>query len=245
MLVPLHDANPLNHIRRPIVTWALIGANILIFAVFQAGVVLPDAVFQAMTLGLGFIPSVVNDVAELAPGILHAPEKLTYVTYMFLHISWWHLGSNMLFLWVFGDNVEDAMGHVRFLLFYLACGAAGAFVHGIALYASQAPLIGASAAAAGVAIGYLLLHPHVRMWVLVFGRIPWRFPPWLVLGLWVLSQLVSLVFSDDNAIAWWAHLGGMIAGLSLTPLLRRRGVALFDRALPRLAERVDVNVSSR
>ena len=235
MLVPLHDTNPLTHIRRPVVTWALLAANVLIFAVFQSGALLPDSVFQAANLGFGFIPSVVNDIVELEPRFIVVPEDWTYLTYMFLHVSWWHLGSNMLFLWVFGDNVEDAMGHVRFLAFYLACGVAGAWVHGFVLADSQAPLIGASAAVAGVAVAYLMLHPHVRMWVLVLGRIPWRLPAWIVLGLWVGSQLVSLVWSGDNAIAWWAHLGGMLAGALLVLVLRRRGVALFDRGLPRVA----------
>jgi hypothetical protein len=134
--------------------------------------VLQSDFVNAAVLGLGFIPSVVNDIAELPPSLVLVPEDATYVTYSFLHGGLLHLGSNMLFLWVFGDNVEDAMGHIRFLIFYFACAAAGAFAHALLLPASENPLIGASGAVAGVVAAYLMLHPKVRVWVLVLGRIP-------------------------------------------------------------------------
>lgn len=229
MFIPLFDSNPVAHVRRPYVTWGLIAFTSLFFALVQSGAVMPDHVVTAANLGLGFIPSVVYDVAELPPGYVLVPEDATYLTYMFLHISWWHLVSNMLFLFVFGDNVEDAMGHLRYLVFYLLCGAAAAWLHGFIMPASQNPLIGASGAVSGVAIAYLVLHPRVKMWVLALGRIPLRLPAYLVIGLWAGTQVFNALLSADGTIAWWAHLGGMLAGAPLIVLMRRRGVMLFDR----------------
>jgi hypothetical protein len=120
------------------------------------------------------------------------PEEATYITYAFLHGDIFHLGGNMLFLWVFGDNVEDALGHLRFLLFYLLCAAAGALMHGLLGPDSQVPLIGASGAVAGVVAAYLMLHPRVKVWILAFGRIPLRIPAYIALGLWILFQLVMI-----------------------------------------------------
>ena len=112
------------------------------------------------------------------------------VTYAFLHGSWMHLGGNMLFLWVFGDNVEDALGHGRFLVFYLLCAAAAGYGHALTEPVSIAPLIGASGAVAGVIGAYLVLHPKVRVWVLAFGRLPLRLPAAWVLSAWIAFQLV-------------------------------------------------------
>ncbi len=231
MFIPLHDANPIAHIGRPFVTWGLIAFTTAVFVVFQSGTVLPDSVIQAANLGFGYIPSVVNDIAELPPGYTRVPEDLTLLTYQFLHISWWHLGSNMLFLFVFGDNVEDAMGHARFLVFYLVSGASGAWLHGFVLPDSQAPLIGASGAVAGVVVAYLMLHPRVKIWVLALGRVPLRLPALWVLGFWVGLQVVNALIATTPDVAWWAHVGGMLAGGVLILVLRRRGVALFDRTL--------------
>lgn len=163
MFIPLHDANSLKHIKLQYVTLSLITANLLVwllvgvFASIEAG--------NAAVLGLGFIPSVVFDAAQLDPALQIIPDQMTVVTYAFMHLGFWHLTSNMLFLWVFGDNVEDALGHLRFVVFYLACAAAGALFHGFISPSSQAPLIGASGAVSGVVAAYLLLHPKVRVWV--------------------------------------------------------------------------------
>ncbi len=143
MFIPLHDRNALKHIRRQYVTLGLIAANVISYALAS---VVPDAAYELGVYGLGFIPAILLGGATLDPSLVLVPDWATYVTYAFLHGSWLHLGSNMLFLWVFGDNVEDAMGHLRFLLFYLACAAAGALVHGLVMPVSQAPLIGASGA---------------------------------------------------------------------------------------------------
>ena len=160
------------------------------------------------------------------------PEGYTLLTYMFLHGDILHLLSNMLFLWVFGDNVEDAMGHIKFIVFYLVCGIAGGLAHSLALPASKLPLIGASGAVAGVIGAYLILHPRVMVWVLAFRFIPLRISAAWVLGVWVATQLFMVLLNQPDQVAWWAHIGGMVAGAILILFMRRPGVPLFDRGLP-------------
>lgn len=228
MFIPLHDANSLKHIKLQYVTIGLIVANAIVF-VFT-GLAGQDWA-QATAYGLGYVPAVVNDIAELPPELIFLPEDLTYLTYAFLHGDIFHLGGNMLFLWVFGDNVEDAMGHVRFLIFYLLCAAAGAYVHGLLLPDSEMPLIGASGAVAGIVAAYLILHPKVRVWVLAFGRFPLRIPAFIPLALWVALQFGMLALGGEDEISWAAHVGGLLAGAVLVLFLRRGGVPLFDRAI--------------
>lgn len=228
MFIPLHDANSLKHIKLQYVTIGLIAVNVVVFVFTGLGS--PDWA-QATAYGLGYVPAVVNDVAELPPELVFVPEDMTYLTYAFLHGDLFHLGGNMLFLWVFGDNVEDAMGHVRFLLFYLLCAAAGAYAHGLLLPDSEMPLIGASGAVAGIVAAYLILHPKVRVWVLAFGRIPLRIPAFIPLALWVALQFGMLALGGEDEISWAAHVGGLLAGATLVLFLRRSGVPLFDRAI--------------
>ncbi|MBX9468557.1 MAG: rhomboid family intramembrane serine protease [Rhizobium sp.] len=228
MFIPLHDRNALKHIRRQYVTLGLIAANVIAYALAS---VVPDAAFELGVYGLGFIPAILLGGASLDPSLVLVPESATYVTYSFLHGSWLHLGSNMLFLWVFGDNVEDAMGHFKFLFFYLACAAAGALVHGLVMPASEAPLIGASGAVSGVVAAYLMLHPKVRVWVLVFMRFPLPLPAFIPLLFWVGQQFVMLVIDGGSDVSWGAHVGGILAGALLVLFLRRPGVPLFDRAI--------------
>lgn len=228
MFIPLHDRNALKHIRKQYVTLGLIAANVITYALAS---MMPDAAYELGVYGLGFIPAILLGGATLDPSLVLVPEGATYITYSFLHGSWLHLGSNMLFLWVFGDNVEDAMGHLKFLLFYLACAAAGALVHGLVLPTSQAPLIGASGAVSGVVAAYLMLHPKVRVWVLVFMRFPLPLPAFIPLLFWVGQQFVMLVIDGESNVSWGAHVGGIIAGAVLVLFLRRPGVPLFDRAI--------------
>ncbi|WP_309085520.1 rhomboid family intramembrane serine protease [Chelativorans sp.] len=228
MFIPLHDANHLRHIKRQYVTLTLIGLNILVWAMTSLGGL---EFAQATVIGLGYIPSVVNDIAILPPELELVPAPLTFVTYSFLHGDILHLGGNMLFLWVFGDNVEDALGHLRYLMFYLACAAAAAFFHGMMVPDSQAPLIGASGSVAGVIGAYLMLHPRVKLWVLAFARIPLRLPAYIVLLLWIGSQFVMFLIDPGNQISFAAHIGGFVTGAVLVILLRRRGVPLFDRRI--------------
>lgn len=229
MFIPLHDRNALKHIRRQYVTFGLILANVITFA-FTV-LLTPETVAQASVFGLGFIPAVVFDNAVLDPSLVIVPPDATFLTYSFLHVDLMHLGSNMLFLWVFGDNVEDALGHLRFLVFYLACAAAGALFHGLVAPLSEAPLIGASGAVSGVVSAYLMLHPKVRIWVLVLFRFPLPLPAFVPLLFWIGQQFVMLLADGESTVSWGAHVGGILAGAVLVLFMRRRGVPLFDRTI--------------
>ena len=173
----------------------------------------------------------VFDYVELPPQVAVVPETLTYVSYSFLHGDIFHLGGNMLFLWVFGDNVEDALGHLKFLIFYLLCAIAGALFHGMLAPLSQVPLIGASGAIAGVVAAYLILHPRVKIWILAFGRIPLRIPAYITLVLWILFQFVMFAAGGEDQVSWACHIGGIVAGAVLVFILRNRDVPLFDREI--------------
>lgn len=224
MFLPLHDANTIRHIRFPYVNYGLIGLTTLCF-LLQA--VLPQAAFDQATINFGMIPIVVRDVyPQPVPWL---PDWATLVTYQFLHTDWLHLLSNMLFLWVFGDNIEDALGHVKFLAFYLACGIFAALAHLLFNFNDNGPLIGASGAVAGVMGAYILLYPHARVFVLarIVIPIPLPVPAFWMLGFWLATQLFYVLIGSDEPVAWWAHLGGFAAGVVLAALLRRRGVALL------------------
>ncbi|MDI6839056.1 MAG: rhomboid family intramembrane serine protease [Rhizobiaceae bacterium] len=229
MFVPLHDRNGLKHIKRQYVTHGLIVLNVAIWLL--TGPLATEDVVQASVLGLGFIPAVVFGNAVLDPSLVLVPSLLTSITYAFLHGNVVHLATNMLFLWVFGDNVEDALGHVRFMFFYLLCAVAGAFAHGALIPASQSPLIGASGAIAGVVSAYVLLHPRVRIWVLVLFRFPLPLPAFIPLLFWIGQQFWMLGLSRDDNVSWGAHVGGIAAGALLVVFMRRPGVPLFDRAI--------------
>ncbi len=228
MFIPLHDANHLRTIRLQYVTIGLIAVNVIAYLMTTVG---GENFSNAAVLGLSFIPSVVNHTAELAPQFVIIPENLSYLTYSFLHIDLLHLGGNMLFLWVFGDNVEDALGHYRYLLFYVACAIGGAFFHGLIAPDSQAPLIGASGAVAGVVTAYLVLYPKVKIWILAFGRIPLRIPAYIPLALWILLQFAMFAMGGEDQISWACHVGGILSGALLVFLLRRRNVPLSDEAI--------------
>ena len=232
VFIPVSDENPLRAIRLQWVTISLIAANVLVFLLQLLG---DGESGQAAMVSFAVVPSELLQVQGLPGGAmmpgLQVPEWLTLITYQFLHGGILHLVSNMLFLWVFGDNVEDAMGHLRFLVFYLLCGVAGGLAHAAFLPASQFPLIGASGAVAGVIAAYLMLHPRVRIWVLAFRFVPLRVPAVWVLGFWVVMQLVMVVLAPADGVAWWAHVGGMAAGAVLILFMRRPGVPLFDRGL--------------
>ncbi|WP_095084856.1 rhomboid family intramembrane serine protease [Mesorhizobium sophorae] len=224
MFIPLYDTNRLRHIRLQYVTIGLIVVNALVYFATALG---GENFSNAAVLGLGFIPAVVHDTAELDPRFVVVPESLSYLTYSFLHADIFHLGGNMLFLWVFGDNVEDALGHVRYLIFYLLCAIAGAAFQGLIAWDSQVPLIGASGAIAGVVVAYLILYPRVKVWVLAFARIPLRIPAFIPLVLWVAFQVVMFAAGGEDRISWACHIGGIIAGAILVLVLRSRGVPLF------------------
>ncbi|MGI9353254.1 MAG: rhomboid family intramembrane serine protease [Rhizobiaceae bacterium] len=231
MFIPLHDQNALKNVHLQFVTIILIALNFgfwLITATPQiTGVLEANSIY----VSYGFIPAVVNDFAVLPPELAVLPEQANYVTYAFLHTGFMHLAGNMLFLWVFGDNIEDAMGHLKFVVFYVICAIAGAVAHGISLPQSHAPLIGASGATAGIVSAYLMLHPRVKVWILALGRIPLRLSAMWVLGAWILFQIFNFLLDGTNEVSWAAHIGGALAGIALIPFFKRSDVALFDRNL--------------
>jgi len=228
MFIPLHDTNNLKHIKKQYVTITLIAINVLAWLFLTVS---PEQTGQLAAIGLGYIPSTIYDIAERGPGQIIVPDYATYITYAFLHGDFMHLAGNMLFLWVFGDNVEDALGHFRFLVFYLLCAVAGAWLHGIIDTSSQVPLIGASGAIAGVVTAYLLLHPRVKVWVLILMRLPLKIPAWIPIVLWIAFQFLMFFAGGEDQVSWAAHVGGIVAGAVLTLLLKRRDVPLFDREI--------------
>jgi len=231
MFIPLHDANTLKHVKRQYVTLMLIAINILIFLITATPQISDAQEANAIFFSYGFVPAVINDTAILPPEYVVLPEPASYLTYAFLHANFMHVAGNMLFLWVFGDNVEDAMGHWKFLIFYLLCAAAGALAHSLVIPTSQAPLIGASGATAGVVGAYLLLHPRVKIWILALGRIPLRLSAMWILGGWIAYQIFSFLAFSDSEVSWAAHLGGVLAGIILIPFMKSANVSLFDKNL--------------
>ena len=231
MFIPLRDENSLKSIPFQYVTVSLIALNVLVY-LFEVG-----GLDQSAVAAFGVTPSelfgtrLVTASDPLPTGAIPLAEGMTLLTYMFFHADIFHLLFNMLFLWVFGDNVEDSMGHARFLIFYLACGVFAGLFHSWMLPDSDLPLIGASGAVAGVIAAYLMLHPHVGVWVLAFKIIPLRITAGLALGIWIALQIVMIAVADVGPTAWWAHIGGLIAGAVLILFMRRPGVPLFDKGM--------------
>jgi membrane associated rhomboid family serine protease len=227
MFVPLHDGVPLRFMRAPYVTYALISTCAALFLLTVFG--RSESSQIAIAAGFGMIPSVLFGSGQLPAELLQLPGWATLFSNVLLHASFAHLAGNMLFLWVFGDNVEDAMGHWRFLAFFFICGLAGSLAHAVMNPASEQPLIGASGAISGVIASYLMLYPRVRIWGLAFTWIPVHIPALYAIGAWILLQIVSAVLDPQGHVGWWAHLGGLGAGAALTPIFIHRGVTLFGR----------------
>lgn len=226
MFIPLHDGVPMRHLEAPWVTRALIGLNVLAFLLTLS---LSAEGQDQVLAGLGLIPAVLFGEAVLPEGIDLVPSPATLMTSLFLHAHLLHLGGNMLFLWVFGDNVEDALGHGRFLLFYLVCGVVASFAHALMNPGSPDPLIGASGAVSGVVAAYVILYPRVRLWGLFLKGIPLRVPASWAISFWILFQIAAAFLGGDAMVGWFAHLGGLVAGAILVPVMRRPGVMLFGR----------------
>ena len=228
MFVPVFDDNPLKSIRFQSVTVTLIVVNALVFLLETGGLT------QQAIASFAVVPTELFSRGSLLVAVpvherIAVPEQLTLLTYMFFHGDIFHLLSNMIFLWVFGDNVEDALGHFNFLVFYLACGVIAGLTHALMMPTSPLPLIGASGAIAGVIAAYIMLYPRVKVWVLAFRFIPLRVSAALVLGLWIATQLFMVFVAEAGPVAWWAHIGGLVAGAVLVLFMRRAGVVLFDR----------------
>ncbi|MBI3504723.1 MAG: rhomboid family intramembrane serine protease [Proteobacteria bacterium] len=197
-------------------------------AVFAYQATLGEAAGNAFVLGYGMIPAVLGGTAELPADLPTLAPWMTIVTSMFLHGGFMHVAGNMLYLWTFGNNVEDAMGRGRFAVFYLACGFAAALSQAFVDFSSEMPMIGASGAVSGVLAGYLLLHPHASVYSFAFFRLAW-IPAWFVLGFWIVVQVANGMLADagEGGVAWWAHVGGFAAGLVLLPFFKRADVPLF------------------
>jgi membrane associated rhomboid family serine protease len=226
MVLPLYDSNPLRHIGFAYVMAAIIAVCVVAF-VFQMSLSHDEGELFIFTYGA--IPADIFGLAERPAEIAALPSLLTVFTSMFLHGGFMHILGNMLFLWVLGDNVEDAMGHGRFIVFYLLCGVAAAFAHAIVEPSSTIPMIGASGAISGVIGAYLMLHPHATIRTLVLRFIV-PLPAWVVLGLWIGMQVFYAYISPpgEAGVAWWAHIGGFVAGVILIVPFRWRDVPLFD-----------------
>ncbi|WP_353181180.1 rhomboid family intramembrane serine protease [Bosea sp. (in: a-proteobacteria)] len=231
MFVPIYDGVPLRFTRSAFITYGLVAACIAVQLLLRFGPQQESEI--AVMAGFGLIPSVLFGTAVLPEGLAHAPAWLTPFSNILLHASFAHLLGNLLFLWVFGDNVEDAMGHARFLAFFFLCGLGGSLAHALAYPASEQPLVGASGAISGVIAAYLMLYPRVRVWGLAFKWIPVHIPAVYTLGGWIVFQAASAWFDPQGDIGWWAHLGGLATGAVLTPLFVRRGVTLFGRRTAR------------
>ncbi len=227
-LIPLHDANPRLYIRAHYVTIALVVVNA---AIFLGQMNLSERALFDAVLGYAVIPARLFGEVELPVGVPGASAYSTLVTYQFLHGGWQHVIFNMLFLWVFGDNIEDALGHVRFVAFFLACGVAGGLVHSAVDPHSVTPVIGASGAISGVLGGYLVLYPRARLLVLAFAIIPVRLPALLVIGTFFAQDVIWAATSTPAAlsVAVWTHIGGFVTGMVLVWFLRDRRVEVWQK----------------
>lgn len=232
-MIPLAGDNP--EPGTPIVTWCLIGVSV---ATFLWELSIPEAALDHIVALYGFVPAVLFGF-EPAPAALGVPVWATVVTSMFLHGGFGHLLGNMLFLYIFGNNVEISMGRLRYLLFYLLCGMVAAGTQGLFAPTSMIPLIGASGAISGVLGAYLLLYPYARVRVLIlFLPIPifriLQIPAVIVLGFWFVLQFISALWSEvgSGGVAFWAHVSGFVAGVVLVALFKRADVVLFQRPIP-------------
>lgn len=218
MFLPLKDLNP--HRRAPVINWLLIAANI---AAFVYELTLPAHAQARFLIANATVPA---RVPEFLAG--HAGLQATFlplITSMFLHSGFAHILGNMLFLWIFGDNVEDYFGHIGYLLFYFACGISAGLFHILFNFHSGVPALGASGAISGVMAAYALLYPRAPVLSLVFiFLVP--IPAIVMVGFWFVVQFLeglgSVGTSVSGGVAWWAHIGGFLIGLLLTQISRKR-----------------------
>jgi membrane associated rhomboid family serine protease len=203
-----------------VVTFGLIALNV---AAFLIELTQPsEAALQSFIQAWGVVPREYSLMQDLPPGI-PLPFWSTLLTSMFLHGGWMHLGGNMLYLWIFGDNLEKTMGAVRFAAFYIVCGLAASLAHIVFGPGSSVPAVGASGAISGVLGGYLILFPNNRVRVLTRGGVA-HVPAIVVLGFWILIQFINGIgsmatTSETGGVAYMAHIGGFVAGLALVKLM--------------------------
>lgn len=230
-MIPLHDDNPTEI--TPFVTVTLIASCALVFFYQSTLSTEPGRTF---VFQYGAIPALVFGRAEAPSELAGIPPYATLLTSMFLHGGWLHLIGNMLYLWIFGNNIEDVMGHAKFVLFYITCGILAALSHALTDPSSTIPMVGASGAISGVLGAYLLLFPHARVLVFIpmgFASRTMYVPAGVVLGLWFVMQLLSGGMSlntEGGGVAFFAHVGGFIAGMLLIGLFKRADVQFFAPA---------------
>jgi len=238
-VIPYRDEN--ETIRTPVVTYAIIAINVVVWLLVQgAG---REEQLAASVCNLGLIPGELTGLAKPGSGFNmgngwacivdagRAPQHI--LTSMFLHGSWMHIIFNMWFFWVFGDNVEDSMGGVRFVVFYLLCGTAAALAQVIMSSDSIVPMVGASGAIGGIMGAYVVLFPRVRVFNFVFLGFFFTtiaLPAWVMLGYWLLLQLIGTLGGGEGGVAVWAHIGGFIAGAALVKLFTRADLLEEHRA---------------
>ncbi|MGH8670509.1 MAG: rhomboid family intramembrane serine protease [Burkholderiales bacterium] len=227
-MIPLHDDNPTSI--NPVITVLTIAVCV---AVFLWQISSGTDGFERSVYSLGVVPAVLLGDVSLPSDLAVVPATTTLLTSMFLHGGWMHLIGNMLYLWIFGNNVEDAMGHGRFIAFYAICGVAAGLGQAVIDPVSQIPLIGASGAISGVLGAYLLLYPHARVLVAIpLGIVmhTTRLAAGWVLVFWFVLQLINstLTQSSNGGVAWFAHIGGFVAGMALIPFFKRSNVRLFN-----------------
>lgn len=225
-MIPISDDNPAR--LTPLVTWGIMALCIAAF-IWEISL---DSGMEPTIAVLGFTPATLSQNLPPPQGYAAVPAWATILTSMFLHGGFLHIAGNMLYLWIFGNNVEDAMGHGRFTLFYLVSGAAAALMLAAIDPGSTVPMIGASGAISGVLAAYVLLYPRARVTVVVpLGIIiyPMKISAIWVVGFWFVIQLLSAALSHpgQGGVAWWAHVGGFVAGGVLTPFFKSAQVPLF------------------
>jgi membrane associated rhomboid family serine protease len=221
MVMPLWDHNPFKWPTPPYVMWAIVIVN---FAVFFAQVVFwPDQMEQFDKMA-GLVPAALTGGGGVPGGL---PAPLTLITSMFLHANFMHVFGNMIFLFVFGDDIEEALGHWRFLVFYLACGLGAALAFILSDPGSDVDLIGASGAVAGVISAYLLYRPCFKVTCLL-GLIPLRLRAFWIIGFWAIWQVVEIANQESDGVAYWAHIGGLITGAVLFMAMRPAGIKLLQ-----------------
>lgn len=220
-MIPLRDINPTE--RFPLVTVFLLWINILIYLVqLLSG----GQAEEAMVASFGLVPAKLFEDAVTRGAV---PAGMTLITSQFLHGGFFHIAGNMLYLWIFGNNVEDSMGRIRFTVFYLLCGVIAAVSHSLANTVSLVPMIGASGAISGILGAYLVLYPRARVITLMIFGLYLRtveVPAMFVLGFWFILQFLSALVlpGTGGGVAWYAHVGGFIAGILLVGLFKRSNV---------------------
>ena len=220
--------------RTPFVSWSILVICVIVFC-WQLS--LDSNTLRLITLKYGVIPSVLFGYQSLPSELQLIHPYFSIISSMFLHGGWLHIGSNMLYLWIFADNIEDSMGHFKFIIFYVTCGIIAAFAQSIISPESNIPMIGASGGIAGILGAYIVLHPKAPIQVLMVILIFIRFisiPAWIVLGLWIAMQFAAapVNFSKGAGIAYFAHIGGFFAGACLIPFFKRKDIPLFGKYDP-------------